>query len=159
MHRTSCFTLEIKRVRCYEANVKRLAWATIGQPPALTIFCMSACAVLQCIRLRHLYTEDCGSWWCPVIAAECYENTGSSSQVTLVQFPATSSLSFPLFHLIRSKSLHSYASINNAFTDVCSAGFKDAVNQSVVTRLIKEVRSMNPSFQASHIRGEFIFSS
>ena len=70
--RTSCFTLEIKRARCYEANVKRLAWATIGQPPALTIFCMSARAVLQCMRLRHLYTEDCEGWWCPVIAAECY---------------------------------------------------------------------------------------
>ena len=36
--------------------------------------------------------------------------------------------------------------------------FKDAVNQSVVTRVIKEVRSVNASFQASHIRSKFILT-
>ena len=36
--------------------------------------------------------------------------------------------------------------------------FKSSVNQAVVSRLIREVQALNPSFQACHIRGTIIYN-
>lgn len=36
-----------------------------------------------------------------------------------------------------------------------SVNFKDAGNQRVVSKLIREVQATNPSFQACHIRGDY----
>lgn len=45
------------------------------------------------------------------------------------------------------------------FTHTCicfiSVTFRDATNQAVACRLVKEVRGLNPTFDAADIRGKF----